>query len=395
MKKIVVVTGTRADFGLLRPLIHKLQIDPGIEIQVIATGTHLSKTHGLTISEVNSSISAPVIEIPIWSEADDPLTSALDLGTAIGSFAKSLNLLNPDALVVLGDRLEILGVAIAAVIQGISVIHIHGGEVTSGAIDDSVRHAVTKLSTLHFVTTDQHAQRIIKMGEDPSRVFNLGLPFLDVMAEFKKIDKASIEDRFKFKFGEQTGLITFHPAVYEKFPIPFILNSISDAIDMALDNFPQLNLIVTGTNNDIGSEFIRQKLNQMVATNENRIYYVESFGQQIYVNVLRYSNFALGNSSSFLFEAPILGTPAIIIGERQSGRPLSGSTFKPEISSSTIFEAIRNALSYKDQTTITNHSFGQPGFADKASKIISFTEFERYQGKVFYDEFGQQNNFYC
>jgi UDP-hydrolysing UDP-N-acetyl-D-glucosamine 2-epimerase len=385
MDKIVFISSTRADFGLLLPLINELNERPEVDLQIIATGTHLSETHGKTISEIQKSVSAVIHEVSIWSNSDDPLTVALDVGSAVDKFARKLDEINPSAIIILGDRLEILAAAISAIVQGIFIVHIHGGEKTTGAMDDSIRHAITKLSNLHFATTNEHAERIIRMGENPESVFNLGLPFLDTLASKKDSSLVDIEEKFQLIFGKNTGLITFHPASYEKFSAEEFTGAITQSVNQLLIEFPDLNFIITGTNNDINSPRIRAALKDLTETNPKRIFYVESFGHENYLSVLGLVDFVFGNSSSFVLEAPITGTPAVILGDRQSGRYFSDNVFKVSPNSLEICEVVRKIITGAILPISSDSPYGKAGFAKKAAKIIMETKFIKFQGKIYYD----------
>ena len=378
-RKVAVMTGTRADFGLLRPLMLELAGRADADLQLIATGTHLSATHGSTITEIEAAGFSVAAEVSIWGDDDSSLAAAVDTGAAVASFAKTLSALSPDVVVVLGDRLEAFAMAAAAVVLQIPVAHIHGGELTLGAMDDSLRHAITKLSYLHFTTTEEHRNRVVGMGEEPARVFNFGAPVLDVFASMKFMNRVEIEAKFGVKFGARTGLMTFHPAAFDEAPAAEMFAEILAAIDAA----PDMNFIFTGTNNDIGSDAVRTMMESFVSMRKDRISYVESFGQLGYLSAMREVNLVLGNSSSTVLEAPILGTPSVLVGNRQEGRPLAESVFKVSADRAEILQAIKAAVVCGQEPA--SHPFGRAGFAEKAAEVLATHRFSAPLKKSFYE----------
>ncbi|MEY4293564.1 MAG: hypothetical protein RIR29_214, partial [Actinomycetota bacterium] len=318
-RKVAVMTGTRADFGLLRPLLAELDSRADTTLQLIATGTHLSAAHGNTLGEITAAGFSPAATVSIWNGDDSSLGAAIDTGVAVAEFSRTLSALQPDVVVVLGDRLEAFAMASAAVVLQIPVAHIHGGELTLGAMDDSLRHAVTKLSYLHFATTEEHAARIARMGEEPSRIFNFGAPVLDTLSGMHFMPKDELEAMFGVAFGARTAMMTFHPAALDEAPAAEMFEELLAAIDA----MHECHFIFTGTNNDIGSDKVRELMAAFVAAHPDRVTYVESFGQQGYLSAMHHVDLVVGNSSSTVLEAPLLGTPAVLVGNRQEGRPLS------------------------------------------------------------------------
>jgi UDP-hydrolysing UDP-N-acetyl-D-glucosamine 2-epimerase len=389
VRRIAVFTGTRADFGLLRPLAKLLDTDSRVELQLIVSGTHLSAPHGETIEEIRDSGLPIAAEVPIWGTDESPLGAALDFGAASRAYADVLSRLKPDVVVVLGDRLEALAMAIAATILGIPVAHIHGGEITEGAMDDSIRHAITKLSLLHFVTTDAHRDRVVQLGEQPERVFNFGAPVLDSLGDLKLLDRDEIELRYGVRFGASTLLLTFHPAAFDRVPSPELLSRLLDAIS----RLPEARLIVTGTNSDIGSEEIRAELARYVAGHAERTDYVESFGQLGYLSTMRQVQAVVGNSSSVVLEAPLVGVPAVLVGDRQQGRPISAGVLTPEPDTESILEALNTALSpdFRRIAAEEPSVFGTAGFAARTLEILVEYPLDGSSRKQFADAHGAGN----
>ncbi len=378
-RKIAVMTGTRADFGLLRPLLTELAGRNDADLLLIATGTHLSAAHGNTLSEISAAGFEVAASVSIWGDDDSSLAAAVDTGNAVAEFARCLSALSPDVVVVLGDRLEAFAMASAALILQIPVAHIHGGELTLGAMDDSLRHAITKLSYLHLATTDEHRSRVISLGEDPARVFNFGAPVLDVLSTMNYMSRVELEAKFGVKFGARNALMTFHPAAFDEAPAAEIFAEILAAIDAV----PDVHFIFTGTNNDIGSDEVRAMMKSFVGMRGDRISYVESFGQLGYLSAMREVDLVLGNSSSTVLEAPILGTPSVLVGNRQEGRPIGASVLKVSADRAEILGAIKAALVM--DVGAVSHPFGRAGFAEKAAEVLATHKFGVPLKKAFYE----------
>lgn len=378
-RKVAVMTGTRADFGLLRPLMTELAQRPDADLLLIATGTHLSAAHGSTLSEIEAAGFTVSASVPIWGSDDSSLAAAVDTGAAVAEFAKTLSALAPDLVVVLGDRLEAFAMASAALILQIPVAHIHGGELTLGAMDDSLRHAITKLSYLHFTTTEEHRLRVVGLGEEPSRVFNFGAPVLDVLSTMQFMSRVELEAKFGVKFGARNALMTFHPAAFDEAPAAEMFAEILAAIDAV----PEIHFIFTGTNNDIGSDEVRAMMKSFVSMRGDRISYVESFGQLGYLSAMREVDLVLGNSSSTVLEAPILGTCSVLVGNRQEGRPLGDSVFKVSADRAEILNAIKAAVVCGQEPA--SHPFGRAGFAEKAAEVLATHKFGVPLKKAFYE----------
>jgi UDP-hydrolysing UDP-N-acetyl-D-glucosamine 2-epimerase len=378
-RKVAVMTGTRADFGLLRPLLGELAGRNDADLLLIATGTHLSAAHGNTLSEISAAGFEVAASVSIWGDDDSSLAAAVDTGNAVAEFARCLSALSPDVVVVLGDRLEAFAMASAALILQIPVAHIHGGELTLGAMDDSLRHAITKLSYLHFATTDEHRSRVIGMGEDPARVFNFGAPVLDVLSTMNFMSRVELEAKFAVKFGARNALMTFHPAAFDEAPAAEMFAEILAAIDAV----PDVHFIFTGTNNDIGSDEVRAMMKSFVGMRADRISYVESFGQLGYLSAMREVDLVLGNSSSTVLEAPILGTPSVLVGNRQEGRPIGASVLKVTADRAEILGAIKAAL--VTDVGAVSHPFGRAGFAEKAAEVLATHKFGVPLKKAFYE----------
>ena len=382
-RKVAVMTGTRADFGLLRPLLAELDSRGDVTLQLIVTGTHLSDAHGRTVGEITAAGFSVAAEVSIWSEDDSSLGASIDTGNAVAEFSKTLAALQPDVVVVLGDRLEAFAMATAAVVMQIPVAHIHGGELTLGAMDDSLRHAITKLSYLHFATTDEHVERIVRMGEEPSRVYNFGAPVLDTLSGMYFTTKEELEAKFGVVFGSRTALMTFHPAAFDEAPALEMFEELLAAIEA----MHECHFVFTGTNNDIGSDQVRERMAAFVAANPDRVSFVESFGQQGYLSAMHHVDLVVGNSSSTVLEAPLLGTPSVLVGNRQEGRPLAASVLKAHADRSELLQSMRKAIGPEFAAEFEGQGtpFGQAGFAKKAAEVLASVTFATPLKKKFWE----------
>ncbi|MEX1078665.1 MAG: UDP-N-acetylglucosamine 2-epimerase [Homoserinimonas sp.] len=383
MRKICILTGTRADYGLLRRLILEAERSSDAELQLVVSGTHLTSEHGRTSGEISNDALVPAAEVPIWSGDDSSLGAAEDFGSAVGGFARALDGLNPDIVVILGDRLEALAMATAATVLSVPIAHVHGGEITEGAMDDVIRHAITKLSYLHFASTEEHRQRIIQLGEEPERVFNLGAPVVDAIADLKLLSRAELERQFSIRLGNPTALMTFHPAAMDVLPARELVSNLLSAIR----EVPDLHVIITGTNSDIGSAAVRAMIRRFVSDSGERVDYVESFGQLGYLSAMALSDVVIGNSSSTVLEAPVLGIPSVLIGDRQAGRPVSPSVIVPKPTEEAIALAIKKALTeeFRSATQSAPLPFGAPGFAHRALTALLECDVPRPARKHFWD----------
>ncbi|MCH6231367.1 UDP-N-acetylglucosamine 2-epimerase [Microbacterium sp. CFH 31415] len=380
MRTIAVLTGTRADYGLLRGLLREIEAHAELELQLIVTGTHLSEAFGRTASEIERDGLAVAASVPIWSGSDDALGAAADVGAAIPRYAQVLARLAPDVLVVLGDRLEAYAAATAATILSVPVAHIHGGELTEGAMDDALRHAITKMSYLHFTSTADHRRRVIQLGEAPERVYFHGAPIVDALAALDLLPREEVVRRFGVRLPARTALVTFHPAAMDVAPPEQLVGEMLAAL-RAVDD---LHIIITGSNSDIGTADVRARIADFVAENPTRVDYVESFGQLGYLSAMHAASVVVGNSSSTVLEAPVLGVPSVLIGDRQRGRPLAESVATPRSTRAAIEGAVRAALD-RTGTAGGTDVFGSPGFAARVARTLADHEIPRPPRKTFHD----------
>ncbi|MCH5220729.1 MAG: UDP-N-acetylglucosamine 2-epimerase (hydrolyzing) [Muribaculaceae bacterium] len=342
LKKVCFVTSTRADWGLLMPIARELSRHHGVKLQIVATNMHLIDAYGMTIDEITAAGFTVDARVAMNVDGDDEASKVKAMSLCMSQMADVFTDLKPDAVIVLGDRYEMLAVASAATIMRIPIIHIAGGEISEGAVDDYVRHAITKLSTLHLTATEDYRRRVIQMGEQPDRVINTGAigvwnafntPMIgaDILGRDLNIDFA----------GSKVAVMTYHPATNDT-EIP---STRVEALLKALDSFPQLKIVITYPNNDANGKMIIPLIERYGQENAQRVRVVRSLGMQRYQSLLRLASLVIGNSSSGIVEAPSAGVPTVDIGIRQRGRIAAPSVIHCGDSSDEIREAIEYALS--------------------------------------------------
>ncbi|MDQ0725947.1 UDP-N-acetylglucosamine 2-epimerase [Microbacterium sp. W4I20] len=380
MRRVAVLTGTRADYGLLRGLLREIDADPELDLRIIVTGTHLIDAFGRTETEIVADGLPIAASVPIWSEADTRSAVAADVGRALPRYAEALIELEPDVLVVLGDRLEAFAAAAAATILSIPIAHIHGGELTEGAMDDALRHSLTKMAYLHFTSTEDHRRRVIQLGEEPGRVHFHGAPIVDALNALELLPREQVAARFGIRLPKQTALVTFHPAVMDVESPEVLL----DELLAGLLDVDGLHIVITGSNSDIGTADVRRRIGEFVAAHPERVDFVESFGQVAYLSVMAAAAVVAGNSSSTVLEAPVLGIPSVLIGDRQKGRPVSASVASPSPDRGAIADAVRVAISSPASVEGTA-IFGGPGFAALTTQTLRDSAIPRPPRKRFHD----------
>ncbi|WP_313264714.1 UDP-N-acetylglucosamine 2-epimerase [Sphingobacterium sp.] len=321
MKKICVVTATRAEYGLLRPLMDLIKHSDRMLLQIIVTGTHLSAEFGFTYRQIEADGFLIDEKLEILLSSDSASSVVKTMGLAINGMADAFPRLEPDVLVILGDRYEMLAIAAAATIFQIPIAHIHGGELTEGAFDDAIRHAITKLSHLHFTSTDEYRNRVIQMGENPVSVFNVGAIGIDNIKNLTLLTKDELESELKIKFRKYNYQITFHPETLGEISAEKQFQILLQTIDLQEDSF----FIFTKANADTNGRIINQMIDRYVADNTGKAAAFSSLGTLRFLSLVKYCTAIVGNSSSGILEAPSLKTPTINIGNRQRGRVQSGS----------------------------------------------------------------------
>lgn len=347
MRKICVVTTTRAEYGLLKSLMKEIADDPCLELQILVSGTHFNSEFGNTYKEIEKDfvISA---KVPMETSSDKAKDLSCSMAGLQCNITQKFEQLEPDIVVILGDRYEILSIVTAAFMLHIPIAHIHGGEVTQGVIDDSIRHAVTKLSHLHFTSTEIYRKRVIQLGEDPKRVLNVGALGVENIKKVQLLTKKNLEDVLKFTLGEKNLLITYHPQTICNLTPQKQFQILLDA----LDQFQDIKIIFTKANADEGGKIINTMIDNYVIKNPHRSIAFSSLGQLRYFNTIRYVDAVVGNSSSGILEVPSFNTPTINIGDRQKGRVMAKSIINCAINTDEIVKAIGYLYKIEDKAFI-------------------------------------------
>jgi len=382
-RKIAVVTGSRAEYGLLRWLMREIAADARLRLQTIATGMHLTSEFGLTVNEIiaDGFVVDEMVESQLSSDSKVGMVKSLGLGTI--SMADALRRLAPDIVVLLGDRYEILAAAQAAALMGIPVAHLSGGEVTEGAVDDWVRHSISKASWWHFVGSERYRRRVIQLGEDPARVFNVGDPGLDSFRRLTLLDRAALEDTLGLSLRSPFFLVTYHPATLaEEAPAAAFGKLLA-----ALSAFPQATVIMTKPNADAGARELAAMAEQWAAANASRARCFTSLGQLRYLSAMRLADAVIGNSSSGIVEAPAVKVATVNIGSRQDGRLKASSIIDCVDATPAIVAAIERALSapFRAATRETVSLYGDCDASGAIKGILAEAALPASLKKTFHD----------
>lgn len=384
MKKICIVTGTRAEYGLLKPLIEKVYKSNELELQLVVTGMHLSTEFGLTYHEIEEDGYPIKAKIEMLLGSDTSVGITKSMGVALIGFADYYESNRPDIVIILGDRYEMLAAASAATIARIPIAHIGGGESTEGLIDEAIRHSITKMSHFHFTATEEYRNRVIQLGEQPQTVYNVGALGVENVKTVKLLDKLTLEKSLNFKFSQTTVLVTFHPVTLENVTAELQFENILQV----LNAHKELSLIFTKANSDTNGRIINQMIDDFVSNNGERCAAFTSLGQLRYLSSLQFCSAVVGNSSSGLIEVPSFGIPTVNIGDRQKGRAHSKSVIDCGNSIEEIESALNKALSHEFNLEILKYK--NPYEGEKTSdKIIGVIKEALYNGinikKEFYD----------
>ena len=382
MKKICVVTGSRAEYGLLRWVLEGIKESKLLDLQIIVTGMHLLPEFGLTINSIVKDGFYIDKKIDLLLNSDTPVGITKSMGLGLIGFAEALNELMPDLLLVLGDRFEILSAANAALLARIPIAHIHGGESTEGAIDEAIRHSITKMSHIHFVASKTYKNRVVQLGEHPNNVYNVGGLGIDNLIKLNLLDKNSLEKEIEFKFKKINLLITFHPVTLENNTSKNQMNELLHS----LSNLRETGLIFTMPNADTDSKVLFDMIKDFVKKNSNAKVF-SSLGQLRYLSCIKYVDAVIGNSSSGLIEVPHLKKPTINIGDRQKGRLKADTVLDCEPKRLSISKALNKALSNNFQSKIKDciNPYGNGGGSEKIVKIIEEYDLNEILKKNFYD----------
>lgn len=367
-KKISVLTATRAEYGLLKPIIAKLNAAEEFDVRIVVTGAHLSPEFGLTYREIERDGFIIDEKIEMLLSSDTPSSVTKSMGLAMIGFADYFEKFKPDLLIVLGDRYETLAVVIAAANQRIPVAHLYGGETTQGAIDESIRHAITKFSYLHFTSTEEYRRRVIQLGEEPERVFNVGAIGIENILNEKLMSKEELGKELNIDLKKRPyAMVTFHPVTLEE-------NSAEKQIRALLEacrEYGDINFIFTKANADEQGRVINRIIDEYAIKYENMAAFT-SLGTVKYLSALKYCSIVIGNSSSGLMEAPVFGIPTVNIGDRQKGRIQASSVINCEPVKEDILRAIETALSdsFAKKAKETVSPYGDGHTSDKVIEVI-------------------------
>ena len=377
MKKIFIITTARSEFGLLKNIILELSKIKKINLSVIASGTHLVSKYGKTINEINKLKLKNLKKIKIQIGTTSSSNSSKIAFNLIKKFSALFKLEKPDTIIVFGDRFEILAISYVSFLHKIPIIHIGGGETTMGSSDESIRHSVSKLSSFHFVTHNQHKKRLVQLGENKKNIFVIGSPGIENIKRTKILKKKDLEKKFNFKFLKRNIIVNFYPVTNEKNKDEFYINQLLSS----LSEFKDTRIIFTFPAFDIGSDIISKKIKLYIKQNKNAISF-KSLGSQNYFSMLKYSNLVIGNSSSGLIEAPIIGTKVINVGDRQKNRIKPKEIFDVPCNKNSIKKVIKIAL---EKNIKYKNIYPNIKSSKKFAKIISKLDFENVLKKKFYD----------
>ena len=350
MKRIGIMTGTRAEYGLLKPLMQEINKDNDMELYLIVSGMHLSPEFGMTYQEIEEDGFEINAKVEMLLSSDSPAGISKSIGLGVIGFADEFQRADLDMLILLGDRYEALSAAISAMVMRIPIAHLHGGELTEGAIDEGIRHSITKMSYLHFTSTEQYRNRVIQLGENPERVFYVGALGVENIKKINLMTKEELERSIHFEIDENTVIVTYHPVTLENNTVEEqFLNLLK-----VLDRNPKIRMIFTKANADTNGRIVNELIDKYAAQNSERACAFMSLGQKRYLSALKYCRIVIGNSSSGIIEAPSFGKPIINIGDRQKGRICADSVINCGYTQQEIQQAMETALTEEFENKARN-----------------------------------------
>jgi GDP/UDP-N,N'-diacetylbacillosamine 2-epimerase (hydrolysing) len=382
MNKICFITGTRAEYGLLSGLMNAIQNEAEFELQIIACNMHLSPEFGLTYKQIEEDGFIINKKIENLLSSDTPCGIVKSTGLATIGFADAFVDLMPDLVILLGDRYELFAAATTALLFKIPIAHLHGGEITEGAFDDAIRHSITKMSHLHFTSTEEYRNRVIQLGEQPDRVINVGAIGIDNIMNLKLLSKTELEKELNFKFNVHNILVTFHPVTLEDNTSE---NQFKELL-AAIDELPRTSIIFTKPNSDTNGRIIIEMIDNYVIRNKHKAISFISMGQLRYLSTLQFVDAVVGNSSSGLIEAPSFKIGTINIGDRQKGRIAAESVIYCEPKKQSIGKAFEKLYSYvfKDILKTVENPYGKGNTTKKIMEVLQTTCFNNLIKKKFY-----------
>ncbi len=383
-RKICIITGSRAEYGLLYWLMKEVQNSSRLELQIIATGMHLSSEFGLTYQEIEQDDFTIDVKVEMLLSSDSEIGITKSMGVGLIGFADALHELKPDLVVVLGDRFDIFVGATAAMIARIPIAHLHGGETTEGAFDEPIRHSITKMSHLHFTAAEEYRKRVIQLGEKPERVFNVGAAGIDNIKRLKLLSKTGFEKSIGFKLAKKNLLVTFHSVTLEDLTSEVQFKNLLNAID----KLEETNIIFTKANADTDGRIINKMIDIFVDNHSGTAIAFHSLGSLRYLSAMQYIDGVIGNSSSGLLEAPSFKIGTINIGDRQRGRIKAASVINCLPIEIDITKSLKKLFSQEFIALVkkTANPFGNGMVAEKITKIIENIPLDNILKKKFYDQ---------
>lgn len=370
MRKIAVVTGTRAEYGVVKNILKKIDENKNLKLQLVVTGTHLSEKYGYTINEILEDGFRIDEKIPILINGNGKIKMANEMGTLMQKLSVCFENLKPDILLISGDRYEIFASVATAMTMNIPIVHISGGEITEGAIDEQMRHAITKMAHIHFPGANVYAQNILSMGEEAWRIFDVGDPGIENIKMTNLLSKGKLENELNIKFDDDILLVTFHPVTLEMHLLSYQIENLINALSIL-----NKKMIITYPNADNGGEYIIKKLKDFQKNNDN-VYLFESLGILRYLSIMKLCSVVVGNSSSALIEAPYLKVPVVNIGNRQKGRVMAENIISCKNECGDIVNAINKALGneFKNKVINTKSLYGEGNTSEEIVKILENIE---------------------
>lgn len=366
MRKVAVVTGTRADYGLLKNTLKKINSSANLKLQLIATGTHLSEEFGYTVTEIEKDGFEIEEKIPILMKGTSKDCISKEMGLLMIQLSQTFVKISPDILLILGDRYEIFAAASVAMVMNIPIAHISGGEITEGAIDEQIRHSITKISHIHFPGAEVYANNIINMGEESWRVFNVGDPGIENIKLTTFLSKDELKKELNIEVDKDTLLVTYHPVTLERNELPYQMDNLINALSII-----NKNMIITYPNSDNGGDYIINRLEKFSRENE-KVHLFKNLGNVRYLSVMNLCGSVVGNSSSAFIEAPFLKKPVVNIGNRQKGRLQADNIITCDYSFDDIMQAVNKSLSneFQDYVKNTKSLYGEGNTSEEIVKIL-------------------------
>ncbi len=383
MRRICIVTGSRADYGHLYWLMREVQADAGMQLQLVVTGAHLSARWGATHKTIEEDGFLIDAQVDMLLSNDTGVAACKAIGLAVIGLAEAFQRISPDLIVLLGDRFEVLAAAQTALLMRIPMAHIHGGETSEGAFDESIRHAVTKMAHLHFVANETYRQRVCQLGENPSHVFAFGAPGLDHLVRTPLADSRELEMFLKTRLDQPFVVVTYHPATLGALPPEEGARQLISALEEVQD----VRIIFTGGNADPGNHGVEDLVQAFVAQHPDRAKLCQSLGQERYLGLVKIASAVVGNSSSGLIEAPALRVPTVNIGDRQKGRLKAVSVLDCAEDHTEIAAAIRKAISPEFRTTLPSvvSLYGGGAASTAIKEVLKSVDLASLRTKKFVD----------